>query len=60
MHQNLFLNTPNIKKYIFENKEPFGPAVCANALELVIDHSKRFILPFLLQSLVAWQYAKMH
>jgi hypothetical protein len=60
MHQNLFLNTPDINEYIFYDQEPCGPAVCANALEIVFDHSRHLILPFLLQRLVAWQYAKMH
>jgi hypothetical protein len=34
-------NTPDIKKYQFEEQFSFGLEVCANALKHVFNHSRR-------------------
>jgi hypothetical protein len=40
MHQNRFLNTPDIKKYLFYELDSGGLEVCANASKHVFNHSR--------------------
>ena len=47
MHQNTFLTTPDIKKYIFYELDSGGLEVCANALKTFLttpDIKKNFFL----------------
>jgi hypothetical protein len=49
MHQNLFIITPDLKKYILNNHVPGGLAGCKNASEFVFILSRLektfFIIP---------------
>jgi hypothetical protein len=38
MHQNTFLTTPDIKKYLFKELDSGGLEVCANASKEVFNH----------------------
>jgi hypothetical protein len=41
MHQNTFLTTSDVKKYLFQKLDSGGLEVCANASEHVYYHSRR-------------------
>jgi hypothetical protein len=40
MHQNTFLTTPDVRKYLFDGHVSVGQEVCANASKQVFDHSR--------------------
>jgi hypothetical protein len=41
MHQNTFLNTSDVKKYLLKKLDSGGLEVCANAAKLVFNHFTR-------------------
>jgi hypothetical protein len=41
MHQNTFLNTSDVKKYLLKKLDSGGLEVCANAAKLVFNHFRR-------------------
>jgi hypothetical protein len=41
MHQNTFLTTPDVQKYLFCKKVSGGLEVCANASKNVFNHYRR-------------------
>jgi hypothetical protein len=56
MHQNTFLTTPDVEKYLFQSHVSGGLEACANVSKHVFDHSKRKKIIFFL---VVWKHAKM-
>ncbi len=48
MHQNPFLTTPDVQKYLFWKKVFGGLEVCANASKHVFNHSRRSKIYFLI------------
>jgi hypothetical protein len=50
MHQNTFLTTPDVQKYLFWKKVSGGLEECANELKHVFNHSRRSKIYFLKKS----------
>jgi hypothetical protein len=50
MHQNTFLTTQDVQKYLFWKKVSGGLKVCANASKHVFNHSRRSKISFFKKS----------
>jgi hypothetical protein len=50
MHQNTFLTTPDVQKYIFWKKISGGLEVCGNASKHIFNHSRLSKISFLIKS----------
>jgi hypothetical protein len=55
MHQNTFLTTPDVQKYLFSEHFSGGLEVCENASKRVFNHYR-----LKKKLLVVWKYAQMH
>ena len=60
MHQNTFLTTPDVKKYLFQGHVSGGLEACANASKHIFNHSRRKYINFFPGGLKACKNASKH
>jgi hypothetical protein len=56
MHQNTFLTTPDVEKYLFYGHVSGGLEACENASKHIFNHSRRKNIK---NFLVVWKHAQM-